>query len=89
MGKITFFLVKRGVGVHWFAFSTTFPAILLCKATVQFITRALPRSAHSRTYGNNHRQRSSIILTIALLSVLQNAMDCAIAGRKTRRHDMF
>lgn len=56
---------------------------------MRFITRASPRSAHSRTYGNDRRQRSSMILTVALPSVPQNATDCAIAGRKTRRHDMF
>ncbi len=75
--------------MHWVAFSTTTPAILLCKATMRFITRASPCSAHSRTYCNNCHQRLLMILTIALPSVLQNATDCAIAGRKTRRHDMF
>jgi hypothetical protein len=30
-----------------------------------------------------------MILTVVLPSVLQNATDCTIAGRKTRRHDMF
>ena len=42
-----------------------------------------------KSHGNNHCQRSSMILAVVLLSVPQNRMTCAIARRKTRRHDMF
>ena len=42
-----------------------------------------------KTHGNDGCQRSSMILAVVLPSVLQNGMACAIARRKTRRHDMF
>ena len=42
-----------------------------------------------KTHGNDGCQRSSMILAVVLPSVLQNVMACAIARRKTRRHDMF
>ena len=42
-----------------------------------------------KTHGNDGCQRSAMILAVVLPSVLQNGMACAIARRKTRRHDMF
>ena len=42
-----------------------------------------------KTHGNDGCQRSAMILAVVLPSVLQNGMTCAIARRKTRRHDMF